>query len=260
MDMTGIATLLLVCLTTASPPADPQPSVEAGREALDRWVWKYPWYDSDTDGVRPVRVSVPWHVRWAWVQDAVEDFFEWLGDLFRFRGAGTGSGAWSWFRWLAWTVLALLLVLATYLIVRILRARGEGTAGKPARGKAAEKAAQRRRVEALPLGAARKRGDLLDAARQCYQQGLYRDAIIYLFSYQLVRLDKNQRIRLAKGKTNRQYLRELGRRSPLGQLLEHTMVAFEQVFFGNYPIDRTRFEAVWSRLERFETLAGSSTQ
>ena len=34
--------------------------------------------------------------------------------------------------------------------------------------------------------------------------------MIYLFSHQLVQLDRHQIIRLAKGKTNRQYLREVG--------------------------------------------------
>ena len=33
------------------------------------------------------------------------------------------------------------------------------------------------------------------------------------------------------------------------------MVAFEDVFFGNYAIDRTRFESCWSRLDEFDALA-----
>ncbi len=43
-------------------------------------------------------------------------------------------------------------------------------------------------------------------------------------------LDKRQFIHLDRGKTNRQYLRELGRRVDLRRLLEPTMVAFEEVF------------------------------
>ena len=251
--MTGAATLLLACLAAGSPLADPEPSVRAGREALDRWVWEYPWYDSQTDGVRRARVSHPWYVRWEWLRDAVGDFFEWLEGLFSFGGGGTGS-SWSWVRWVTLTVLALLLTLLVYLIIRIYRARAQGAAGAAAKAKASDRAEEKRRVEALPSGVGRKRGDLLDAARQCYQEGRYREAIIYLFSYQLVRLDKNQLIRLAKGKTNRQYLRELGRDLTLRRLLEQTMVAFEEVFFGNYAIDRARFESVWSRLDQFESL------
>ena len=258
--MTGTAYLLLACLTVASP-ADSGQSVEAGRKALDRWVWDYPWYDSQTDGVRRARVSQPWYVRWEWLVDAMRDFFERLEGLFSFRGGGTGSTSWSWGRWVVLTILVALLILLAYLAIRIWRARAQGSSGAAAKAEASDKIEEKRRVEALPAGVGRKRGDLLDAARECYQQGQYREAIVYLFSYQLVRLDKNQLIRLAKGKTNRQYLRELGRRLTLRRLLEQTMVAFEEVFFGNYAIDRARFESVWSRLNDFESLvAGGSTQ
>ena len=250
--MTGTAYLLLACLAVASPAADSGQSVEAGRKALDRWVWDYPWYDSQTDGVRRARVSQPWYVRWEWLWEAVRDFFDWLGGLFSFRG--TGSTFWAWVRGVSLTVLVALLILLLYLAIRIWRARAQGTSGAAAKAEASEKTKEKRRVEALPAGVGQKRGGLLDAARECYQQGQYREAIIYLFSYQLVRLDKNQLIRLAKGKTNRQYLRELGRRLTLRRLLEQTMVAFEEVFFGNYAIDRARFESVWSRLDDFESL------
>ena len=38
-----------------------------------------------------------------------------------------------------------------------------------------------------------------------------------------------------------------------------TMVAFEDVFFGNYPLDRDRFEACWSQQERFDALVREGT-
>ena len=58
--------------------------------------------------------------------------------------------------------------------------------------------------------------DLLAEARRHYQAGNYGAAIVYLFSFQLVQLDQRQIIRLAKGKTNRQYLREVGPRDRCG--------------------------------------------
>ena len=64
-----------------------------------------------------------------------------------------------------------------------------------------------------------------------HQLGNYGEAIIYLFSYQLVRLDRSQLIRLAKGKTNRQYLGELQSASPLKRMLAQSMSSFEDVFF-----------------------------
>ena len=71
------------------------------------------------------------------------------------------------------------------------------------------------RIESLPFPVAAGRLDLLAEARRHYQAGNYGAAIVYLFSFQLVQLDKRQIIRLAKGKTNRQYLREVGPRTPL---------------------------------------------
>jgi hypothetical protein len=248
--MTGTAYLLLACLTVAAPPGDPEESVHAGREALDRWVWDYPWYDSQNDAVRRVRISPPWHLRWEWLLQGIADFFEWFRDLFRFSWGGTGSGIWSWLQWMVRALMVALLILLVFLILRLRRWRGQGEWG--AKETESERDEHKRRVEALPSGVAPKRGDFLDAARECYQDGRYREAIVYLFSYQLVRLDKSQLIRLAKGKTNRQYLRELGPRGTLRRLLEHTMVTFEEVFFGNYAIDRARFESVWSRLDEFE--------
>jgi hypothetical protein len=115
------------------------------------------------------------------------------------------------------------------------------------------------RVEALPFPVKRKRGNLLDEARRHYQEGRYGEAVKYLFSYQLVQLDKHQLIRLAPGKTNRQYLRELAGPNGLGELLERTMVVFEDFFFGNRTIGRDRFESCWSHLGRFEALLGEGT-
>ena len=61
-------------------------------------------------------------------------------------------------------------------------------------------------------------------------------------------------IRLTKGKTNRQYLREVGARISLRQLVEQTMIAFEDAFFGRHPLDQTRFESCWFRLGEFDKL------
>ena len=67
------------------------------------------------------------------------------------------------------------------------------------------------RIEALPFdlqGSAAK-GDLLAMARQAYNANDFRSAAIYLYSHVLLSLDHFGWIRLTRGKTNRQYLREL---------------------------------------------------
>jgi hypothetical protein len=107
------------------------------------------------------------------------------------------------------------------------------------------------RVENLPFTLDRPTGDFLDEARRLYDAGRYAEAIIYYYSYLLVQLDRRHVIRLAKGKTNRQYLREARRLAPVAGVLEPTMVAFEEVFFGHHPLPRERFEQCWERREAF---------
>ena len=41
------------------------------------------------------------------------------------------------------------------------------------------------------------------------------------------------------------------RRGDVFDLLRVTMLAFEDVFFGNHPLERGRFESCWSRLDAF---------
>lgn len=108
------------------------------------------------------------------------------------------------------------------------------------------------RFEELPEPLRREEGDLLAAARRCYEQGEFAEAIVYLFSYQLIELDRNQIIRLTRGKTNRQYLRETRDQPLLASILELTINTFEDAFFGRYEIDRQRFEQCWNELDRFQ--------
>ena len=110
------------------------------------------------------------------------------------------------------------------------------------------------RMEALPQPARKHVDDLLAEARRCYQEGRYGEAIVYLFSHQLLELDKSQLIRLGRGKTNRQYLTEVAARPPLRELVGQTMVVFEDAFFGNYPIEQQRFESCWVQLDTFRRL------
>ncbi len=109
-------------------------------------------------------------------------------------------------------------------------------------------------VEALPFLKQRSLDDLLGQARQHYEAGDFNEAIIYLFSYQLVELDRHNLIRLGVGRTNRQYLRDLHGRGAIRGLLEGTMIAFEDVYFGGRRLSREQFEHVWSRVGEFEQL------
>lgn len=237
--MNGILVNLLLLAQT-----DPDSAVVAGRKALDKWQWpsRYPWYDSANDTVARIDVSKPWYERWN---------LDWLGDW-------SGSSSFrpfsmSSFQWAAWLALVVLIGVLVYVLFRAYRQSERHASAQAAEAGKSDAADDRRRTEALPLEG-RKRSDFLAEAARCYEQECYGEAVIYLFSHQLIELDKHHLIHLAKGKTNRQYLRELRRHLPLRRLLEQTTVAFEDVFFGHHSLDRTRFEACWSRLDEFSSL------
>ena len=215
-------------------------SVQAGHEALSQWG-RYPWYDSDTDSLQPVDIVEPWN--WDWL-------LKWLN-------WGPGTLNFDWVQWLFWGGITLVLCLLTWLLIRaFIRSTGPSESLLETQGESPEE--ERRRIEALPEPA-RTRTRLLEAARRNYEEGNYEEAVIYLFSHQLVCLDKNYLIRLARGKTNRQYLRELGKRERLKCMQADTTVAFEDVFFGGHSIGRERFERCWNRLGEFEALAAGRT-
>jgi hypothetical protein len=153
---------------------------------------------------------------------------------------------------LAWIVLGLLLVALVALIVRAYLLRSQLRPNSMRRGADQDQATiDVDRVEKLPFPVRRPQSDLLGEARRHYEAGDYVEAIIYLFSYQLVHLDKHDLVRLAKGKTNRQYLGEVRSHRDIMRIVSETMYAFEDVFFGRHEIDRDRFELCWNQLDQF---------
>ena len=193
------AVVLLMLHSLPAGMDDPEESVPAGAEALDPWRTDYPWYDAETDGVRRVELSEP-------EEDAQPTAPP---------GPILPGSAMQWMAWIA-IILVLAAVLALLIWVLLGREWGKSSADETT----AEDDAEADRVEALPFPVKPGRLDLLDQAREFYRQGDYGRAIVYLFSYQLVQLDKRQIIRLSKGKTNRRYLREIGPRQTLMRLVE----------------------------------------
>jgi hypothetical protein len=154
-------------------------------------------------------------------------------------------------QWFGLTALVLLLGLIAFMIAKSFL-KEESSEDALAVRKIVESRRDADRVEALPFHVRAARGDFLAEARRLYEAGQYSQAIIYLFSYELVQLDKHHVIRLAKGKTNRQYVRESQRRPHLAAILEITMIAFEDAFFGRKTITREAFERSWQRLDEFQ--------
>lgn len=216
--------------------ADEAAGIEHAREALGREA--FPWYDKSADALQPVHVREPWR----------------SAPSSNSQSASLPSlGSFSLPEALAYGFLLAALGVIVWLLIRAYLNGEEISVATPdrARQAAVDDAA---RIEALPFRLRRGETDLLAEARRLYDEGQYGEAIVYFFSHQLVEMDRHQVIRLARGKTNRQYLRDLRRWPPLRNLIERSMVAFEEVFFGGHALDRARFESVWRELDQFNSL------
>jgi hypothetical protein len=221
-------------------------AVEAGREALSGKT-RYPWYDRETDSVRRIEVAP------AKTDDLPERRSRWSANRNpKSPPTGAAQGASLFAPILQGLGLALLVALLVAIAVLIARAALNREASGEGGGHVVETSHEVDRVENLPFQLKRPTGDFLAEAERLYSEGRYSEAIVYLFSHQLVELDKRHVIRLSKGKTNRQYLREMRHRPALRGMLETTMIAFEDVFFGHHPLDRERFETCWNALDAFQ--------
>jgi len=247
-----VALLLALAALGASAPAQlaaaqlpEEREVESGQQALSGAA-RFPWYDKSRDDVRPLHV-VPRQPA-----DSSNRASPWTRTPTTATTGGTPVRI-TWLgrvlQWLGISVLIVLLALLAYLVAKafLLEEISETTTVR----KVVESARDVDRVEALPFAIRKPTGDFLEEARRLYEAGHYSEAIVYLFSYQLVELDRRHLIRLAKGKTNRQYLRELRRQPRLAGILENTMIAFEDAFFGRKQLPAERFEACWRLLADF---------
>ncbi len=114
------------------------------------------------------------------------------------------------------------------------------------------------RVVDLPFEAQPEMHDPLGYAKRLVAEGNYNAAVLYLYGYKLLALDRSGKIHLHRGKTNRMYLGELYTEPELKSILTPTMLAFEDVFFGRISIDKDRFMKIWEQLDRFHRLLAPS--
>ena len=96
----------------------------------------------------------------------------------------------------------------------------------------------------LPFEVEQTMFGLLAQAEKYREAGDYSKAIIYLFSHALVEMDGARCIRLARGKTNRAYLRELRDQESLRGFTNQLVSAFEYAFFGKHVLSQDAFERI----------------
>lgn len=163
---------------------------------------------------------------------------------------------------LGWILLVALFVAALLAVIYVLVRFGLGKRDEPeAKTDAAEAAddLDEERLAALPDGARLAGSDLLARAAAHAERGAFERAIVFFHAWQLLVLDRRGSLALARGKTNGQYTAEVAAASPaLAPLFRRSSRLFEDAFFGDLPVGRADFLAVWDERDRIAA-AGRTT-
>jgi len=251
--------------TGLGQPPYQEEAIESGRESLSDQV-ELPWYDQEADDIRRIDVPVsdqpyesdvdPGHRSSDWQKSQAKPAKANTAPTNAPTGPGTAppTGMGAMFEVMLWGILFLFILGIVCLLAWAFLRMDTQDSLAAERSAVAESSYDVDRVEELPFAMNRPTDDLLGSARSAYESGNYSEAITFLFSYQLLQLDRNQMIRLARGKTNRQYLRELRPRPRLADLLEGSMVLFEDAFFGRRTVAKQQFEECWNGLSQFQQM------
>ena len=233
-------------------------AIEEGQQALEA-LGNTPWYDSSSDGYQ-----IPTSLQ---DEEAAGRKSRWLGQRQQWNfpqgNTGVSLGWWSWFLSifspiLFYGVFPALIIVVLLIVLQSALPESYRIIGRQSKN-AGKNSIDAERVSDLPFSVDMQQTDPLAEVRRCLEKGDFERAIIYLFAYQLLQLDSHKAIILQRGKTNRAYLRELRQRPDLRRVVENTMLAFEQVFFGRYRLSQERFMENWNRLDEFHTLLKQTT-
>ncbi len=229
-------------------------------EALKKY--DYPWYDAEADQLKPLKSKTE-----ALPMSKERSEIE-LGKAKKPKPAnnpGTGTttpaGGGGWLGGLNlstifMTILVIVIVaVLAFLFYKFLAVESAADEGNSA---ARRKKLLSESIEQLPFDLQAGNGDFRSMAQQAYQAGDLRRAIIFLYSHVLVTLDQNERITLRKGKTNRQYLKEVWEDPKLSTYFKSVMLPFESAFFGDHDPKPDQFERCWSELDNFHSNLGQS--
>ncbi len=248
--------ILLIGWLLALPIADPvmsQSTRQANSDDSFNQRAVFPWYDPGTQEVRPIKSPVRPKSR-AGDRSNVPKLRSPPNPNAGSPGqtsAGTASLFSDFFNAALWTILAILLAIVAFVLIRAflqIESKQQRTGRRKHRKRSLVDS-----IEQLPFDTGGTQGNLLEIARRANQAGDYRTAIIYLFSHVLVTLDQAHLIRLRKGKTNRQYARELNEQQTIRKYFIGVMHPFETVFFGDQELDRESIEPCWNGLNAFQT-------
>lgn len=281
--LAGCLAILAVATAAASGlAADATADGDGGgaRRALTRH--SFPWYDSDADRYRPLIKPLPGES--AAEEESGDDSDEGRTGSGRRSGSargkgsgsgtggGSGSGSGTSSRRVSlprlpslslpsldlgnvgWILMVTLFVVAVLVVVYLVVRYGLADRDRPdvaADDGPAVESLDEERLAALPAGARLAGGDLLARAAAHAERGEFERAMVFFHAWQLVELDRRGGLALARGKTNGQYIAEVTAAAPaISSLFRRSSRLFEDAFFGDLPVPRADFLAVWEDRDR----------
>ena len=97
-------------------------------------------------------------------------------------------------------------------------------------------------LSALPFAVPDATGDPEASFNAACAVGDWTRAVVWLYAWQLLALDRVGVVRLLPGKTNRGYQREVSALQPIRTALSATIEVFERTYFGHHPATRNEVE------------------
>lgn len=236
--------LMLAMLSWFATPAGAASAAEAdpAREAVAKQ--RFPWYDSATDGFKPVVGTSR--------EPAVGENHssDWLGVLPDLPAVGAVV-----------KVLMILLLLAAVAAVAWFLLRHGFTPVEPDEvdRPAAAVVLGDEHLETLPEQARADVDNLFPRIEARLAEGDHAAAAILYHAWQLVELHRDGVIELAQGKTNRRYAADVAARAPhLADLFRRTARLSERARFGRLPVSAEAFAEVWGERHRLHTEAAEA--
>ncbi|GIW95782.1 MAG: hypothetical protein KatS3mg110_3823 [Pirellulaceae bacterium] len=153
----------------------------------------------------------------------------------------------SWWDLLQTIGIALLLALLAVVLWRAWRlGRWSGMRAKGVKPGAPDVSVLR---ELLPERRTAQEVDLWETAWQRFRSGDLRAAVIFLYCCLLVALNDRKIIRVRRGKTCRDYLKELQAWPKLREPFQQVVQLYESVFFGQITVPQARAEEAFAAAE-----------
>lgn len=255
-----LAALCCFAVAVAAHPVAAAPTPDSSGSPVRGALSDTPWYDAESDSLRPVRVETE-------TDDSANRASRWMPDAAKVKKKPPASGSspsgglfgtqLTIGNLIGWLLLIVLLAaIVGGLVYAFSRAeieldRSGGNDLEALRRAPDEQTVER--MKQLPAELRRTDVNLRSEAYRLMNEGRYDQAIILLFGHQLLLLDRGGLLRLSRGKTNGCYLRETRAADPESATpLRMTVASFERSYFGRHELSGDDFAEVWQANERLE--------